>query len=338
MTSLRITVLGAGIVGLWQAYTLAQRGHTVRLMERTATPFTNAASQLAGAMLSPYCEREGTDPIVQELGVHGAAIWRDIVPGVASMGSLVVALARDRAELLQFATRTEGHDVLNADQLAELEPDLAGRFQQGLFYRSEAHVEPSAAMAFLLKTIRRLGVEVLLGCSSADAGGDIIVDCRGISANSELTALRSVRGERAVVQTGELALKRPIRLLHPRHRLYVVPWPMGTYMIGATMIETCDSGPVTLKSALDLLGLAYALHPAFGEARIISLDAGMRPAFPDNLPRVTIDGKTIRVNGLFRHGFLLAPALAQLVGDYLETGRRDPPGIFSNLGSEVARD
>ena len=48
----RITVLGAGIVGLWQAYTLLYRGHSVRLVERTATPFSNAASQLAGAMLA----------------------------------------------------------------------------------------------------------------------------------------------------------------------------------------------------------------------------------------------------------------------------------------------
>jgi len=329
VTSSRITVVGAGIVGLWQAYTLAYRGCTVRLVERTATPFTNTASQFAGAMLSPYCEREGAHPIVQELGVRGAALWAKIFPGVANMGSLVVALARDRAELAQFATRTEGYEVLNANELGLLEPELAGRFQQGLFYRSEAHVEPGAAMAFLLNAIRRLGVEVLLGSSFADTRNDIVIDCRGIAANSELKALRGVRGERAVVQTGEVKLKRPIRLLHPRHRLYVVPWPMGTYMVGATMIETDDTGPVTLRSTLDLLGLAYSLHPAFGEARVISLDACMRPAFPDNLPRIIVDGKTIRVNGLFRHGFLLAPVLAEFVADYLDAGLRFPEVISS---------
>lgn len=319
-----ITVLGAGIAGLWQAYTLARRGHSVRLVERTATPFSNAASGLAGAMLSPYCEREGAELIVQELGVRGIALWRAAFPGVAARGSLVVALARDRAELGRFAERTEGHQALDANELTRLEPDLAGRFQQALFFEGEAHVEPAEAMAFLLDAVRRLGADVVLGSSSAHVQGDTIIDCRGAGASNDLATLRSVRGERAVVQTRDIELRRPVRLLHPRHALYVVPWPMGTYMIGATMIETGDSGPPTLRSTLDLLGLAYALHPAFGEARVLSLDVGLRPAFPDNLPRIIVESGTIHVNGLFRHGFLLAPVLAEAVADYLERGAVHP--------------
>jgi glycine oxidase len=324
VTARSITVLGAGICGLWQAYTLARRGHSVRLVERTATPFSNAASALAGAMLSPYCEREGAHPIVQELGLRGVALWSEAFPGVASQGSLVVTLPRDRAELGRFAERTEGHRLLDADGVARLEPDLAGRFQQGLFFQGEAHVEPAEAMAFLLNAVRRLGAEVVLGSPPARREGGLLIDCRGIVAGSELAALRGVRGERAVVRTREIRLGRPVRLLHPRHSLYVVPWPMSTYMIGATMIETDDSGPATLRSTLDLLGLAYALHPAFGEARVVSLDAGLRPAFPDNLPHIVVNGETIYVNGLFRHGFLLAPVLAEAVGDYLETGQAHP--------------
>ena len=56
-------------------------------------------------------------------------------------------------------------------------------------------------------------------------------------------------------------------------------------MIGATSIESEDRG-VTLRSALELLSAAYALHPAFGEARIVEFGAGLRPAYPDNLPRI----------------------------------------------------
>jgi glycine oxidase len=319
-----VEVLGAGIAGLWQAYTLARRGHSVRLVERTATPFSNAASGLAGAMLSPYCERAGADPVVQELGLRGVALWREAFPGVASLGSLVVALPRDHGELMRFAERTEGHQLVDAGEIARLEPDLAGRFRQGLFFQGEAHLEPAEAMAFLLDATRRLGAEVVLGGQSAHVGRGLLIDCRGIAASGELAMLRGVRGERAVVQTREIALRRPVRLLHPRHDLYVVPWPMGTYMIGATMVETGDSGPATLRSTLDLLGLAYALHPGFGEARIVSLDAGPRPALPDNLPHIIVNGGTIRVNGLFRHGFLLAPVLAEAVSDYLETGDTHP--------------
>ncbi len=56
---LKITIAGAGITGLWQALMLAHRGHEVQLIEQSQTPFSNAMSQYAGAMLAPYCEREG---------------------------------------------------------------------------------------------------------------------------------------------------------------------------------------------------------------------------------------------------------------------------------------
>jgi glycine oxidase len=93
-------------------------------------------------------------------------------------------------------------------------------------------------------------------------------------------------------------------------------------MIGATSIESEDKG-MSLRSALELLSAAYALHPAFGEARIVEFGAGLRPAYPDNLPRIGIDGARITVNGLYRHGFLLAPALAELTLTYVERGAID---------------
>jgi glycine oxidase len=131
-----------------------------------------------------------------------------------------------------------------------------------------------------------------------------------------------VRGERLLLASSEVSLSRPVRLLHPRHPIYVVPWGDGKFLVGATMIESEDDGPVTVRSALELLGAAYALHPAFGEAQILETGAGVRPAFPDNVPRavVRVGGKRIFVNGAYRHGFLLAPALAEAVATYLATG------------------
>ena len=118
-------------------------------------------------------------------------------------------------------------------------------------------------------------------------------------------------------------MARPVRLLHPRHPLYVVPWGDGLFMVGATVIESEDAGPVSVRSALELLGSAYALHPAFGEAEIVDMGAGVRPSFPDNVPKIVARGRTLHVNGLYRHGFLLAPALAELAAGYLETGAID---------------
>jgi glycine oxidase len=136
--------------------------------------------------------------------------------------------------------------------------------------------------------------------------------------------LRAVRGERIVLKSREIKLSRPVRLLHPRFPLYVVPWGNGVYMIGATVIESEESGPISVRSALDLLSTAYALDPAFAEAEIVLQGAGTRPAFPDNRPRIMVGGRYIYVNGLYRNGFLLAPVLAELVAEFIETGATDP--------------
>jgi glycine oxidase len=140
-----------------------------------------------------------------------------------------------------------------------------------------------------------------------------------MSAASELPTLRGVRGERLVIRSHEIRLRRPVRLLHPRHPLYVVPWTDGRFLVGATVVESEDAGAITVRSALELLGTAYALHPAFGEAEILETGAGVRPAFPDNLPHAEIrdGGRHILVNGAYRHGFLLAPVLAEAVAGFL---------------------
>ena len=325
MRKLTVTVVGAGITGLWQALTLARRGHRVRLVERSAAPFADAASGYAGAMLAPYCEAEGAEPVVRDLGLVSLAIWKETYPGVVAKGTLVVAGTRDRAELERFARMTEGFDKLDAEGLDALEPGLEARFAAGLFYPAEAHMAPHAAMQFLLDAARSAGADVATGVAWPESGpeADAVIDCRGLAARTELPRLRGVRGERIVVRSREVELERPVRLLHPRHPLYVVPWADGLFMVGATVIESEEAGPVSVRSALQLLGAAYALHPAFAEAEIVEVGAGVRPAFPDNVPKIVVRGRTIHVNGLYRHGFLMAPALAQLVAAFLETGTED---------------
>jgi len=322
-----ITVVGAGITGLWQALTLARRGHRVRLVEASATPFAAAASSYAGAMLGPFCETEVYAPVVTALGVESIGLWRAAFPGTVLNGTLVVAAGRDVRELEHFARLTEGHERIGAETIAVLEPDLAGRFAAGLVYAQEGHLEPLPAMQFLLQAIQEAGVEIAFAApwpaQAVETDGGIVVDCRGLAARQQLPTLRGVRGERLIVRTREISLQRPVRLLHPRYPVYVVPWTEGRYMIGATLIESESPGPIAVRSALELLGAAYALHPAFAEAEILETGAGVRPAFPDNVPRIVGRGRTLHVNGLYRHGFLMAPALAARVADYLETGAVD---------------
>jgi glycine oxidase len=319
-----IAIRGAGVVGLWQALTLARNGHDVTLYERSAEPFANACSLYAGTMLAPRCEEESAEAVIRDLGRRGIALWRATYPDTVANGTLVVALHRDRAELDRFARMTGGHRRLSASELAAIEPALSDRFAGALFYEEEAHLAPEASLRFLLDAVLAQGVALRLGDGRRPEGHDLTVDCRGLGAKDELPNLRGVRGERIVVKSRDVHLTRPLRLLHPRFPLYVVPWGDGLYMIGATVIESDEVGAITVRSALDLLSAAYAVDPAFAEAEIVRQGAGARPAFPDNRPRIIWRNGYIYVNGLYRHGFLLAPVLAELVASFIETGATDP--------------
>jgi len=321
---LKLAIRGAGVAGLWQALTLARRGHAVAITERSAEPFIDACSPYAGAMLAPRCEEESAEPLIRTLGERGIALWRAVYPGLSVNGSLVVAAPRDRSLLDRFARMTQDGARLDANAIATLEPGLAPRFSSALYYDGEAHLNPNAALAFLLGAAREAGVGVHFGVADEPQGFDAIIDCRGLGAKDVLPTLRGVRGERILVRAAEITLQRPVRLLHPRFPLYLVPWGKGLFMVGATAIEREDASPVTLRSALELLSAAYVLDPAFGEAEILALGAGVRPAFPDNRPRIIPAKGYIYVNGLYRHGFLLAPVMAEMVADYLETGATDP--------------
>jgi glycine oxidase len=118
--------------------------------------------------------------------------------------------------------------------------------------------------------------------------------------------------------------------MHPRYPLYIVPRENQHYLIGATSIESDDRRPMTVQSALELLSAAFTVHPGFAEASIVELIVNCRPALPDNLPAIQVRDGLIRVNGLYRHGFLISPRLAELVGAHIAQGRMDPryEGLF----------
>lgn len=312
--SLRATVIGAGVAGLTTALTLAERGLAVEVVDRNAGLGPGSCSWHAGGMLAPWCEMASSEAVVGRLGAQSIDWWRERFPATVSNGTLVVAPGRDLAELDRFAQRTERYQWLSEAEIASLEPDLAGRFRKGLLFPGEAHLNPRRALAALVERLAALGVAIRFetNLQPEAAAGDLVFDCRGLGGRIDMPALRGVRGEMALIRSRSLSLSRPVRLLHPRLPIYLVPRGEGVFMLGATMLESEARGPVSVRSMLDLLGAAFTLYPALGEAEILELGADLRPALPDNLPRVERTGRVVRVNGLFRHGFLLAPALAQI--------------------------
>jgi len=326
VAAMRVAVVGAGVAGLACALELAERGARVQLFERDQRAARSGCSWFAGGMLAPWCERESAEELIATLGAAGIEWWSQRVPGTARRGTLVIAQARDTLELTRFARRTSHGQWLDGAGLQQHEPELAERFDRALYFAEEAHLDPRAALEALTERALALGVELQFGVAAPTAAIDaeVTVDCRGLAARDVLTDLRGVKGEMLLVQSNDIHLSRPVRILHPRIPMYIVPRGLGLYMIGATSIESEDAARISARSVIELLNGACVVHPAFAEAHIVELGTQVRPAFADNLPRLRWHERTLYVNGLYRHGYLLAPALAQMAAEAVLNDRRYP--------------
>ena len=339
MTTLHIGIAGAGLAGRTLAWRLLRAGCRVTLFDSRPRAALDTASMTAAAMLSPLAELAVSDDAVFALGQRSMVLWPRWIAELAEgggapvyfrqKGTLVVAHAPDQSSLEHFtrllqhklpeACRAQVH-ALDAAGLAAQEPALAGRFGGGLFLDSEGQLANDQWMAALGCEIDRLGgqwhesqaVERLeegrIVCADATHAVDVAVDARGVGSKAQWPEVRGVRGEVLRVECPGVTLLRPVRLMHPRYALYVAPRPDHQFVVGATELESEDTAPVTLRSTLELGSALYSLHPAFGEARVLRLSAALRPALDDHRPAVALRDGVWHINGLYRHGYLCAPA------------------------------
>jgi glycine oxidase len=365
----QIAIVGAGIMGRVLAWQLSQSGHRLSIFDRDPIHSGDAAAYTAAGMLTPYSEVASAELAIHAMGMASLPLWSAMADALSvagsgrchshchspchrshepdcdlclrQLGSLIVAHPGDRADHRHFNQQVqnklhptaEQFQQLNAGQLSELEPELAGRFSEATYLPEESWVDNEQAMACLADALLtnpnvswfpETPVEQLAP-HSLRAGGesyrfDWVIDCRGLGAKADWPQLRGVRGELLWLRAPEVKLKHLVRLMHPRYRIYVVPRPNDIYIIGATQIESDSMEPITVRSSLELLSAAYSLHPGFGEAEIVSTRVNCRPALSDNLPAIRWQDGLIRANGLFRHGFLLAPVVAREVVNWLESG------------------
>jgi len=348
MTTLHIGIAGAGLAGRTLAWRLLRAGCRVTLFDSRARDALDTASMTAAAMLSPLAELSVSDEVVFALGRRSMELWPRWVAELEAgsgeaiyyrqKGTLVVAHAPDQSSLDHFsrllhhklpeACRAEVH-TLDAAGLAREEPALAGRFGGALFLQSEGQLANDQWMAALGREIDRLGgvwhegvavarvEEGRIACADGVHAVDVAVDARGPGSQAQWPQVRGVRGEVLRVECKGVELQRPVRLMHPRYALYVAPRPDHQFVVGATELESEDAGPVTLRSALELGSALYSLHPALGEARVLRLSAALRPALDDHRPAVALREGVWHINGLYRHGYLCAPAVVDELANKL---------------------
>jgi glycine oxidase len=117
-----------------------------------------------------------------------------------------------------------------------------------------------------------------------------------------------------------VTLSRPTRLIHPRYPIYIAPKENGVFVIGATEIESEDRSPSSVRSTLELLSAAYSVHPGFAEGRVLEMNTQLRPTLPDNLPTIEVlETGLMRINGLYRHGFLITPLMVDCALEWIQT-------------------
>ena len=338
-STMKIGIAGAGLVGRLMAWQLLRAGHQVTLFDRDTPDAEMCAGRVAAAMLAPFSEVVACEREIFAWGQQGLAIWPAWLQQLKHdsgretycqlSGSLVVAHAQDLSNLNHFnqllrsklGSDCEQVSYLDQPALQQIEPCLADRFQQATFLSAEGCLDNWALLDNLALAIEQLGgqchhqsdVESVapraLKVNGATHRFDWVIDSRGMGAKADLAGLRGVRGEVLWVQAPEVELSRPVRLMHPRYQLYIAPKPNDVFVIGATEIESESMAPMTVRSSLELQSALYSVHTGFGEANIIRAYANCRPAFINNLPRVELSDGLMRINGLYRHGYLLSPAV-----------------------------
>jgi len=333
---MNIGIAGVGLVGRVLALNLLQQGHTLTLFDEDTAYGDKAAGITAAGMLAVFAELESAESVIFDHGNRSISLWPGLLEqiGIADAyqqeGSIITAHPQDYSELDHFIDTLKSKveeastiALLDRDGITELEPDLE-QHSKAFFIPYEGQVDAQrfmkASSDYLLAHPNvRWYQEAKV---SAVSNGTITVredqytfdwvfDARGLGAQEDMDDLRGVRGEVFWLEAPEVKISRPTRMLHPRYKIYIVPRPNDRYIIGATEIESEDMSPMSVRSSLELLSAVYSMHSGFAEARIVNSVTNCRPALKDNLPQVKHSDKMTRINGLYRHGYLLAPAVVE---------------------------
>ncbi len=355
---MNIAIVGAGLVGRVLALNILKRSnHNITIFEKDTKEGINAAGFTAAGMLAPFAELETAESVIFDYGKRSMELWSNLLKdagvydGIQLEGTIITAHPQDMGELDHFISSLqrkveEAKDIksLNSSEISELEPEL-GHHSRAFFLKDEGQVDAQRFMAFSTNHFdmceeiswrERTKVDKIengkVFYNNQEESFDWVFDARGLGAKEHFNDLRGVRGEVFWLESKDINIKRPTRMLHPRYKIYIVPRENGCegmdldycndckisqtpnskrYIIGATEIESEDLSPVSVRSTMELLSAVFSIHPNFGEARVVNTETNCRPAFKNNLPKIENSDKLTRINGLYRHGYLLAPAIVE---------------------------
>ena len=327
MTMPDLAVIGGGLLGRLLAWRASLSGLSVTLSDAGSRLGEQSAAWAAAGMITPEAEVIDADAEIVAMGRRSLVLWPQWLAQLPTpvfyrdTGTLLLWHREDAGEAARFDTMLKARNKsakllhLDAAELNELEPAVGTRFPKAFFLPGEAQIDNRGLLNALAVALEEAEVRCHWHTRIADAfpAAQVVVDCRGMGSQATWPELRGVRGEIARLHAPEVELHHMLRLLHPRYSVYVAPRADGMLVVGATSIESDDRSPVSVRGALELLSSAYSILPALAEARIVEFATQVRPALPDNRPALRYDARSgvLRVNGLYRHGFLLSPTVVE---------------------------
>ncbi len=309
---MKIAIAGAGLVGRVVALELLRLIPNVEItfFEKGSKEGTDAAGFTAAGMLAPFAELETAESEIFDLGHRSIQLWPKLLKeiglydGYHQKGTVITAHPQDLGELehfisaLQHKVDAASHiEMLDKAKITALEPDLSSH-QKGFYIPSEGVVDAQRFMTFSathfetgshvsfreFTPVKHLSPrEVHL--EEKTERFDWVFDTRGLGAKEHFDDLRGVRGEVIWVESDDIDISRPTRLMHPRYKLYIVPRGNSCermdleyckecklssntgykrYIIGATEIESEDQSSISVRSSMELLSALYTIHPSFG--------------------------------------------------------------------------
>ncbi|HAQ50432.1 MAG TPA: FAD-dependent oxidoreductase [Gammaproteobacteria bacterium] len=337
----RYLVVGSGLIGRLLSWRLSLAGHQVDILSSDDKVGRDSAGYIAAAMIAPATEAVMADEAVKELGDISLKLWPLWLKQLSkpifyhAPGTLVVAHHGDSSEMTRYQHRVQhilgdgAYTLLDKTQLAMQAPSLAAQFHQAMWFDNEAYLDNRQLFTVLgdyltehccwrqSDPIQHLSSESIASLtqhyfSTGSEQYAAVIDCRGNGAIADMAELRSVRGEIIRVRAPEVEIRHAVRLLHPRYPLYLAPRPDNEYVLGATVLESADRSPVSVRSSIELMSALYSLDKGFSEARILELSAHCRPGLNNNLPKLIQQPWGYQLNGFYRHGYLFGPAMVSL--------------------------
>ena len=343
---MKIAILGAGILGRLLGFSISKNYSNCRIsiFEKTK-PEDKTCSFVSGGMLAPFCELAACEQIISDLGVESLSLWEKIVQDIEHPiffkrnGTLVLAHKNDKCDLekfkknIDYKSRKCNYKILETMfEISEIEPDIEKKFYNGLLLESEGHIDNRDTLGGLLLELKKQSnVQILFSCETKiislnkiidennnEYSFDLILDCRGIG-DKEIRKIRGVRGEIITFENKEIFLNRPIRLIHPRFPLYIIPRANHKFLIGATNIESEINEEITIRSALELLTAIFSINSQFGQSKILEMNSQLRPTLENHKPKIFFSKakSLVKINGLYRHGFMISPKIVELVINFV---------------------